>query len=126
MVSRNKKWIAVTNTLQCAQLFEWNVSGEDFKNLYVKHGGDSDIGSHLGRRFAEKGLLHTVAKSDLKAGRIIGKMVTDWCSRSEKESEFIGNTSGTGIPFGKGRSAVDARKRLRVRHPDRGCSGMKR
>lgn len=60
--------------------FETGVNGEAFIKLYIKNGGDRDIGNHLWNTFKQNNhsIIGVWTFTDLKNSAIIPKMINQW------------------------------------------------
>jgi hypothetical protein len=71
-------------------LGEYNTDFEDFKKLYMKHGGDAHTAQHLWTKWKSErdgDFLSMVGNLDLENIRIMGKVADDIVRESRKRNE---------------------------------------
>ena len=68
------------NQIDKLAIFEYNISGEEFKRLYVKAGGTPHIADHLWGKFEkhDHSILHVFGYADLENKRLLTKVVNEW------------------------------------------------
>lgn len=74
--------------LECAQLFEYNVNGREWMDLWMKCDPEQSkrMGAHMLGKFRTRqgsDLLHTMGHSDTGVGRILARMVMVRCQKSD-------------------------------------------
>ena len=81
----------VSISLDAAQYFEYNVTYDEWMELWQKYGGYKSVGEHVWHRMQERGLLHAFGKGDYETRRIISKMVLD---RAKREDPHVFTSPG--------------------------------
>ena len=67
--------------LTCAAYFEFNITGEEFRDSYIEHGGSEHMADHMWGKFDQynHSILKTLGNADLNNRRLLTMVVNDWC-----------------------------------------------
>ena len=113
---------AAVAVLDCAQLFEYNVTENEWMDLWMKcdPNGDKRLGEHMWGKFSggERGenLLNTMGHADLATGRVLARMVVIRCQESDAN---VFNMYSNGEQRTNPHREEEIRELMRLHHVER-------